>query len=164
MKAPQKEKIDYEKVTIEDFTICTISDVVYDMEHTFKAFKTKENPNAEDQVKPAVRFKFDVEGYQHPHYSRWMKFTLGEKANLYVKFVSQLVEGAEPDMDFDLDVFKGAKCKILWAEKNDFQFPETVRPIGGKIKADAKPPTREPGVDDELDEFGADANLPPELQ
>jgi hypothetical protein len=93
-----------------------------------------------------------------------MKFTLGEKANLYVKFVSQLVEGAEPDMDLDLDVLKGVKCKILWAEKNEFQYPETVRPIGGKIKANAKPATREPGVDDELDEFGADANLPPELQ
>ena len=164
MKPPKKEKIDYEKVTIEDFTICTIADVVYDMEHTFKAFKTKENPNAEDQVKPAVRFKFEVEGYQHPHYSRWMKFTLGEKSNLFVKFVSQLVDGAEPDMDVDLDVLKGVKCKILWAEKNEFQYPETVRPIGGKIKADAKP-AREPGEDDsEYGPLHPDEELPPELR
>ena len=148
MKPPKREKTDFEKVTIEDFTICTIAEITYDMEHKFTGFE-----GAADTVKPAVRFKFDVEGYKFQHYSRWMKFVLSEKSNLYSKYISQLVEGAEPDMDLDLDILKGMKCKILWAEKNDFQFPETVRPIGGKIKADAKPATREPGVDDELDEF-----------
>jgi len=97
-----------------------------------------------------------------------MKFNLGEKSNLYTKYISQIVENAEPDMDIDLDVLKGMKLKVLWAEKNEFQFPETIRPIGGKIKA-TDAPAREPGDEDgeassHLDEFGADAELPPELK
>mgnify|MGYP007099612416 CR=1 FL=1 len=62
-----------------------------------------------------------------------MKFNYGEKANLYVKFLSSLVENAVPDMDFDLEALKGMKIKILWADKNGFQYPETVRPQGKKI-------------------------------
>ena len=159
MKPPKREKTDFEKVTIEDFTICTIVDIVYDMEHKFTGFQ-----GAKDQVKPAVRFKFEVEGYKFHHYSRWMKFTLGDKSNLYTKYIATLVDGAEPYADIDLDILKGVKCKILWAEKNEFQYPETVRPIGGKIKA-AEVPSREPGEDDS--EFGPlhpDEELPPELR
>ena len=155
MKPPKQDKKDFEKVTIEDFTECTIQEITYDLEHKFKGFQ-----GAEDTVKPAVRFKFHVLGYQHPHYSRWMKFNIGEKSNLYTKYISTLVEGAEPDMDIDLDILKGVKCKILWAEKNEFQYPETVRPIGKKIS----PTVKSDADDSDVDEFGADTELPHELR
>jgi hypothetical protein len=163
MKPPAREKTEFEKVSTEDFTICTIIDVVYDMEHKFKGFQ-----GAEDQVKPAIRFKFEVEGYKYNHYSRWMKFTLGEKSNLYTKYIAVLVDGSEPDMDFDLDALKGMKIKILWAEKNEFQYPETIRAVGAKVKANAQPAHKDRDPGDELDsEFGPlapDEELPHELR
>jgi len=137
---PEKTKTDFEKCPLDDFTQATIKDIQLEQTHIFKGF-----PGAEDKTCPAVRFVFEVEGMKFQHYSRWMKFNYGEKANLYVKFLSTLVEGAEPDMDFDLEALKGMKIKILWAEKNGFQFPETVRPQGKKV-----PMLKEIQVEDEL--------------
>lgn len=160
MRPPKRETKEFEKVTIEDFTLCTISEVQYDMEHKFKGYE-----GAEDTIKPAVRFKLAVEGYQHPHYSRWMKFVMSEKSNLYTQYISQIVENAQPDMDIDLDVLKGIKVKVLWAEKHNFQFPETIRPIGGKLKlTSSTTDSQENPATKEHDEFGADMELPPEMQ
>jgi hypothetical protein len=161
MKPPKTAKTDFEKVTTDDFTICTIEDIAVDMEHKFKGFQ-----GAEDKVKPAVRFKFKVEGYQYHHYSRWMSFNYGEKSNLFLKFLVPLVEGAAPDMDFDIDALKGMKVKVLWAEKNEFQFPETIRPIGKKLPADTLP-SIDVEEDNQGSEWGSlepDPELPPELR
>ena len=129
MKPPKREGSgDYEKVKTDDFVSGIIEDVAYDMLHKFKGFEGKPDTEA-----PGVRFKFKLEGYQYPHYSRWMKFNYGEKANLYLKYLAPLVDGAAPDMDFDLDQLKGLKVKTLWNEKNGFQSVETIRPIGKKV-------------------------------
>lgn len=127
---PQKTSFNYEKVSIEDFVSGIVEDIQYEESHTFKGFN-----GAADKVQPAVRFKFKLDGYEYPHYSRWMKFNYGEKANLYTKYLAPLVEGAAPDMDFDLDLLKGLKVKTLWSEKNGFQNIETIRPIGKKVVA-----------------------------
>lgn len=158
MKPPKREKTDFEKVTTEDFTTCTIEDIAYDLEHKFKGFQ-----GAEDKVKPAVRFKFKVDGYKYHHYSRWMSFNFGEKSNLFLKYLVPLVDGAAPDMDFDLDALKGVKIKVLWAEKNEFQFPETIRPIGKKLSPKTLPvidvDDDEPPVS-EHDEWNPDEEIP----
>jgi hypothetical protein len=140
---------EFEKVSTEDFVIAQISDIELDMNHTFKGFQ-----GAPDKVCAGVRFKFDIEGCKYPHRSNWMKFSYGEKANLFKKFLLPLVDGAEPDMDFDLLALKGMKIKMLWAEKNGFQFPETIRPISPKIKKDT---VAEPSIDmgDDCPDFGA---------
>lgn len=130
MKPPEREKTDFEKINIDDFVVGEIEGIQYDLEHQFKGFQ-----GAEDKVKPAIRFKFKIEGYKFSHYSRWMSFSLGEKSNLFLKYVQPLVEGAKPDMDLDLDVLLHMKVRMLWNEKNGFQSIETIRPIGKKISA-----------------------------
>lgn len=129
---PTKRKIDYEKVAIGEFIIGEISNIQYDLEHRFKGFGDRE-----DTVTEAVRFVFDLEGYQFKHYSRWLKFTYGEKSTLYKKYLVKLVEGAHPDMDFDLDALKGMRVKTLWKEENGFQEIEAIFPIGKKLPLDA---------------------------
>lgn len=129
MKPPKQNNVEYEKVPTDDFVKAEIEDIAYDQEHLFKGF----NGEA-DKKRPAVRLRFKVEGCKFSHYSRWMSFSYGEKATLFTKYLVPLVEDAQPDMDFDLDGLKGMKIKILWAEKNGFQFPETIRPIGSKLK------------------------------
>ena len=69
-------------------------------------------------------------------------------------------------MDFDIDALKGMKVKVLWAEKNEFQFPETIRPVGKKLAANTLP-----SIDVEEDNQGCewgslepDPELPPELR
>ena len=125
---PPKRDINYEKVKCDDFIQGEIDSIQYDENHKF-GFEGKE------KIAPAVRFIFALDGYEFKHYSRWMTFSYGEKTNLYLKYLTALVEGAQPDMDFDLDSLKGMKVRVLWSEKNDFQFVETIRPVGKKIQA-----------------------------
>lgn len=128
MKPPPQQRIEYEKVKVDEFLPGVIEDINYEENHkfTFKGVET---------VQPGVRFKFKLEGYKHPHYSRWLKFNYGEKANLYKVFLAHLVENAKPDMvDFDLDGVKGMKVKTMWSQNGDFQNLELIRPLNGKVK------------------------------
>lgn len=155
MKPPKTEKTDFEKVNMDDFVSGFIEDVQYDNEHKFKGYN-----GAEDKVKPAVRLKFKIEGYQYPHYSRWMAFSYAEKSNLLNKYLLPLVEGAEKDMDFDIDLLKGLRVKMLWSEKNGFQSVETIRPIGKKLPFGTAKPVR---VSDGVPEIQmADSELQPD--
>jgi hypothetical protein len=145
---PVRQKMDYEKVTTEDFVSGIIEDVQYEESHTFKGFN-----GAPDKVQPGVRFKFKLDGYQYPHYSRWMKFIYGEKANLYTKYISQLVENATPDMDLDIEVLKGLAIKTLWSEKDGFQNIETIRPLKGKVAGLSVLGTEQAAQATDADEF-----------
>lgn len=128
MKPPKREMKDYEKVSTEGMVPGIIEEVAYDPLHKFKGFEGK--PDTEEH---AVRLKFKLEGCKFPHYSRWMRFNYGEKANLYKKVLVPLVEAAKPDMDFDLDHLKGMKVNTLWVDNGDFQNLDTMRPIGKKL-------------------------------
>ena len=125
MKAPKR--IDtFEKVKIGEFINGTIEKIEYDMQHKFN-FQGKET------ITPAVRLVFNLEGYSFPHRSRWMRFNVGEKSNLYRKYLVKLVEGITPDADFDIDHLRGMKIKTLWMEQNDFQNIESIFPLEKKI-------------------------------
>jgi hypothetical protein len=150
MRPPKRSSTEYEKLVIGEFITGEIEKVEYDENHTFKGFQGKE-----DTVQSAVRFKFRFEGYNFPHYSRWMKFMYAPKANLFVKYVSKLVENAEPDMDFDLDLLTGFKVKTIWAENGDFQNLESIFPVGKKVDAGMPAPSTEEAW---LDEAEPDAN------
>ena len=109
-----------------------IEKVEYDEKHTFKGFQGKE-----DTIQPAVRIALKLDGYVYPHKSRWMKFNTGPKANLYIKYIAKLVEGAQPDCDFDLDCLNGMPIKVVFAENGDFQNIDTIYPAGKKVRPDA---------------------------
>jgi hypothetical protein len=128
MRPPTRKTTDFEKVVVGDFITGTISKISYDMEHKFKGFEGKE-----DRISAAVRFAFKLDGYEFPHYSRWMSFSLGEKSNLYKKYVSKLVANAKPDMDMDIDVLQDMKVKTIWDEQGDFQNLDSIYPNGPKI-------------------------------
>lgn len=144
MKPPQNKKLEFEKVAIGEMLPGIIEDIQYDKEHKFKGFQGKE-----DTIQPAVRFKFVLDGYKFSHYSRWFKFNYGEKANLYKIFLTKLVENAESDMDFDLDILKGMKVKTLWNENGDFQNLESIFPNQAKVKANDPLPQVEDWVEEQ---------------
>lgn len=150
MFPPKREQKDYEKVIIGEMIPGIIEQVCYDNEHKFKGFQGKE-----DTIQPAARLKFKLDGYQYPKYSRWMKFNTGERANLYKKYISKLVENAVPDMEFDLDVLNGMKIKTVWSEENEFQNIDAIYPAGKKVKANSSITPLEEGT------FAADHDEPP---
>lgn len=152
MKPKQREQSDYEKVKTDDFIKAKIVDIERDEEHetTWKG---------EKKVRDCIRFKFMLEGYEQPHYSRWITFTYGDRGNLYNKYLVPLVAGAYPDCDFDIEELKGMVVKLLWAEKvyengNVFQFIDTVRPFSDQLKYTGSPqetitnPEGEEGVEE----------------
>ena len=140
MRPPKKDNKNYEKVAIGEMISGIIDKVEYDNEHKFKGFEGKE-----DTIQLGIRLKLKLDGYQYHHYSRWMKFNLGEKSNLYKKYVSKLMENAVPDMDFDLDVLNGMKIKTVWSEDKGFQNIDAIYPNQPKIKPDAVVPQMEEG-------------------
>lgn len=124
MKPQRRQKIDYEKVQTGDFINGKIADIQYDDKHEFKF-------QGQVKIASACRFVFELENYKFKHYSRWLNFSYGEKSNLFKRFLDNLVLGAVPHMDFDLDLLKGMKVKTIW-QGEDFQSIELIRPIGEK--------------------------------
>jgi hypothetical protein len=132
MKPPPRVKRDYEKVRTDDWVTGEIEDIQRE-EKRDTGFKDEET--GEPIIKDCIRFKFKLDGYEYPHYSRWLSFSYHEKANLLKKYVMNLVEGAQPDMDFDVERLKGMKVKLMWQDNGDFQNIEMIRPVEKKIDA-----------------------------
>lgn len=144
-RPPKSSNKSFEKVAIGVMIPGVIEAVQYDNEHKFKGYK-----GGADTINAAIKLKFKLDGYQYPHYSRWMKFNVGEKSTLYKKYVSKLVEGAVPDMDFDLDVLNGLRVNTVWNEENDYQNIDTIFPAGAKARPDGIVPAsiEEPPITD----------------
>lgn len=130
MKPVPRTKLEYEKVNTEDWATGIIEDIQRE-EKRDTGFKDEET--GEPLIKDCIRFKFKLDGYSYPHYSRWMSFSYHEKANLLKKYIFNLVEGAQPEMDFDLERLKSMRVKMMWSNNGDFQNIEMIRPLEKKI-------------------------------
>lgn len=126
--------IEYERVPVDDFVLGIISEIEYENEHEF-TYKGVKN------VGPAVRIVIKIEGMKYPKKTRWMGFYYSEKSNLFNKFLLPLLEGARPNMDFDMDNLKNMKVKMLWKDDKDpkYQSIDSIRPVGAKVVPAIKP-------------------------
>jgi hypothetical protein len=143
---PEKPKMDpkdYERVPVGKFVSATIAEVQYEQAHEFKGKNAKTGP--------AIRFKFEIDGLKFPHYSKWMTFSYGEKSTLYSSYLVPLVEGAKPDMKFNIRNFDNLRVNMVWLDnpKNpDFQIIQVILPLDerkiipveGGIKTDESVP------------------------
>ena len=130
-KYPPPRQDNYEKVKLDNWLNGQIDEVVEEKEHEF-------NYKGKTTVYPGIRLKFILEGYQYPHYSRWMKFPLGRKSNLFKKYVSSLIESPKPDSNIDIDCLQGLKIKTMWSEQTSqdgkvYQNIEMIRPLEAKL-------------------------------
>jgi hypothetical protein len=133
MRPPKQSSGDfeYERIPIyDDWVNGIIEDVTLKENHAFKGKFAK--------VGDAIRFKFKIDGCEYPHYSGWMSYNLGKKSDIFKKYLVGLVEGAQPDMAFDLDRLKGLKVKMIWKANGDFDNLELIRPLGKKILPSGK--------------------------
>lgn len=137
MRPPEREKTEFERIPQYGEPIKgKIVEIAYDKEH-------KSVWEGKERVRFCVRFKLDLEGCQYPHYSRWLTFSYGEKATLFKKYIKPLVEGAQPDMDLDIDILKGLEIKTIWSADGEYDNLELIMPLGGKVKphpVDQDPP------------------------
>lgn len=130
LKPPPQTKREYEKVVTDEWVLGVIEEIQSD-EKRDTGFKDEET--GEPVIKHCIRFKFKIDGYNFAHYSRWMALSYHEKSNLLKKYLSNLVEGCTPDMDFDLDLLKGLPVKMMWSNSGDFQNIEMIRPQQSKM-------------------------------
>lgn len=131
MRPPKTNNIDYERVKVYDEWInATIEDIKLE-ENRRTGFK--DDKTGADKYVDQVRFKFNLDGHSYPHYSRFITYSYGEKANLYLKYIKQLVAGAQPDLKFDLDLLKGMKVKLMFSQNGDFDNLDQIRPAAGKF-------------------------------
>ena len=146
-------KLSYEKVPTGIPVNGIIHEVQYDEKRIWKGYVNPETGAiGKDTVFPGVRFVFDLDGCVYQHYSRWMKFNVGEQSNLYKKYLVNLIENAVPDMDFDLDELNGMRITTVWADDGDFQNLESISSNGPKITVNIS----EAEIDDHKDKTGQD--------
>lgn len=143
---PERKKMDpkdYERVPVGVFVTGEIAEVQHEKDHIFKG----KNATTAD----AIRFKLTLDGLKFPHYSRWMTFTTSEKSNLYLKWLSALVEGAKPDMNINIKILEHLRIKMIWINdprNPDFQSIQLVLPADDvKILAGETPPPAAEGED-----------------
>lgn len=90
--------------------------------------KDKETGEWSKAVAPHVRFKFKLDGYQYPHYSRWMKASTFEKSNLYSKYLKYLCPKYDcADQLIDLDMLEGVKIKVMFEDSGEYQNVSSIR-------------------------------------
>lgn len=146
MRPPRQSQVDFERIgdfaKYDEWVNGVISKIDLRENHRtgFKDEKT-----GADKYADQVRFAFTLNGAKYPHYSRWTTYSYGEKANLYLKYLKFLVENAQPDLEFDLDLLKGLPVKTMWSQNGDFDNIEQIRPVGAKvsnteIKDSSEPP------------------------
>lgn len=136
MRPPKRSNANYERIQKYDEWIPGIIEEIKLEEGRRTGFK---NDDGSDKFADQVRFKFILEGHEFPHYGRWMSYTMGEKSNLFIKYLKHLVEGAQPDMDFDLDLLKKMPIKTMWVQNGDFDNLEQIRPAKVKVKGGVAP-------------------------
>lgn len=130
MYPPPRPKREYEKVPVEVWVNGKISEVQYKNDH--------ENFNKEKVM--GVRLKLELEGCKFPHYTRWMTFSYADKANLYKLVILPLIEGAKPDIKFDMDALKDLLIKTMWSTNEEYQNLDMIRPLGAKVACESEPP------------------------
>ena len=129
MKPPRKE---YEKIRVDEWLQGEIVDIQYEKEHEF-------NYKGVKSVGPAAKIQIELKGYKDKKSTGWLSFNYSQKSNLYKFFIEPLVEGARPNMDFDLDNLKNLRIKVMYAQKGEYQNLFAVRPDQTKILSSAHP-------------------------
>lgn len=145
-------KMDFEQLNTENWVMGKIVEVQE---------RVNENRTYKGQAKPPideVRFKFEFYDYKYHHYSRWMSRSIGEKANLYIKYLKPLCPDLLPDVAIDLDALVGIEIKTMWDnEKNtkdgrEYQALKIIKPIKPLTVEDValKDLPEEPPLDSDL--------------
>ncbi len=137
---------DYERVAVDEWLAGEIAEVQYDENRQYNV-KDKETGEWSKATAPHVRFKFRLEGYQYPHYSRWMKASTFEKSNLYGKYLKYLCPKYDcADQMINLDALEGAAIKVMFEDSGEYQNVSSIRGL--------KPlPAQEPGSDEDAPPF-----------
>ena len=138
MRQPSKSQVDFERIKKYDDPDGDVRAWIYGEIEDIKLEENrrtgfKDEKTGADKYVDQVRFKFKLDGHEYPHYSRWLTYSYGEKANLFLKYIKPLVAGAQPDLKFDLDLLKGFKIKTTWVANGDFDNLTAIRPAAGKF-------------------------------
>ena len=151
------QKIEYEQVELDVF----ITGEILEVQGRFgveKSYKDRETGEMITRKTDQCRFKFELEGYKFPHYSRWNNLSTNENSHLFKTYILPLFGNKyPPNTDIDIEKLAGAKVKVRWDETtlktgSKFQFVDKIRFLGPAdadkidlLAAEEEPPTPEEG-------------------
>jgi hypothetical protein len=151
MRLPRRTEFEYERIKAYDDWLPGVIEGVQLAENRPTGFLDKDG---KAKYADQVRFKLLLAGHDWPHYTRWMSYSYNEKANLFKKYLLHLVEGAVPDMAFDMDALAGMKIKTMWSANGDFDNLEQIRPLEKKCPlvtpSDSAPPETDSASEDDV--------------
>lgn len=159
--AKPSSSVEYEKCKIDEWLVGEIAEVQQKL-GVEKKYKNSETGETEIRKVDQARFKFSLEGYKYPHYSRWNTLSTNERANLYKNYIQALFgERYQPDTMLDISKLAGLKVKTMWDETrlrsgDMFQFVSKIRPLNStdvdeiellvaEISDEEEPPITEEG-------------------
>ena len=156
-------KMEFEQVQVDEWLVGKIEAVQFDAHKTYKA-KNKDTGEWETREAPHIRFKFALEGYKYPHYSRWMKASTNEKSNLYSKFLKYLCPQYDcQDKVIDIDLLTGCGVKTMWAQEGEYQNLAQIRGVNPALNIIVSGTEVAPGLTDPAEppaQDDADPDLP----
>ena len=149
-----KTKVDFEKVVVDEWLLGTIEEAQYDEDRAYK-YKNKETGEWDEGTAPHMRFKFKIEGYKFPHYSRWMRASTNGKSNLYSKYLKPLCPQYDcEDKAIDLDKLTGARVKTMWENgDNNYQNLTQIRGFDPTLNIIASGTEIAPGLTEPIEGF-----------
>lgn len=124
----------------------SVQEVQYDEHRAYRA-KNNDTQEWEEREAPHVRFKFKLDGYQWPHYSRWMKCSTHEKSNFYSKYLKFLCPQYDcQDKVIDLDQLVGVRVKTMWEDDGEYQRVSQIRGLDPTLNVIASGQEIAPGL------------------
>lgn len=138
--------VEYEKVAVDEWLPGMIETVQLQEDRPYR-HTNDDTGETEMLTAPHVRFKFKLDGYKYPHYSRWMKASTHKKSNLYSKYLRSLCPTHDcENQQIDVDKLTGVRIKIMWENNGDYQNVTQIRGLDAAldVRVDTTAPEADP--------------------
>jgi hypothetical protein len=128
--------MDYEKVRVLEWIKGKI--IEFDVRAKDKEFFNAKTKEKTVRLVDQIRFKFELEGYEYPHFTNWLTQSTSEKANLF-KFLRGIMPTLEGNATVDIDKVVNVPLLIMYDEIPRKDGLPGMYQFVDKIKIDGEP-------------------------
>lgn len=127
---PQQE---YERVVVGQEITGVIDEAQFARNRKCRVYDPESDAWVEG-MQDQVRLAFRLEGYQHRHYSRWMRASTHKKSTFYLKILKPLCPKHDcAGKEIDLDKLRGVQVKTTWEQNGVYQNLTKIRALNPSL-------------------------------
>jgi hypothetical protein len=120
---------EYERVTVGKWIAGVIDEVQYAANRKCRVYDRETDAWVEG-MQNQLRLALRLDGYEHRHYSRWMRSSTHPKATFYRKFLKPLCPNHDcAGKPIDVDRLKGVRVKTRWEQRGDYENLVEIHPL-----------------------------------